>query len=510
MTEPSYADAGQRYRLDALVATGGMGEVWRGFDTSLDRVVAVKILKPQWSDDLTYRRRFTYEARHAAALRHPDIAAIYDVGETPEARPFLVMEFIDGRPLSQFLGRPLDPAVVAGLLASAADALGAAHAAGIIHRDVKPANLMVTTDRRVKVTDFGIARATDGVALTTAGEVLGTPSYLSPEQARGDRATPASDVYSLGVVAYEALAGVRPFVRGTAVATAVAHVQDAPPPLPDRVPPALTAVVERAMAKDPAQRFADGAALARAFRQAAGSPDIRTQRPPLTALKDSGLKDSGLKDSGQADFRQADSPTQVLGEVAETRVLGSVDQQPTHHPASPDQPARSTPTLTPPRRSSWVAPVLGVLVVVALIAGGVLWLTRDRGTLPSEPITTPSTSTTGAPTTSSAAAAVDIDEDLYLGRPVTEVAAELAALGLKVEVREITQTTGQDENPGQVRSINPNGSLTVGDNVTVEYWGARPTPSATPTPTLTPSPTASPTEPPATIAPATPQESATP
>ena len=181
-------DGSGRYVLEGRIATGGMGEVWSGRDTVLGRAVAIKVLKTEYADDPLFRQRFETEARHAAALHHPGSAAVFDFGEQAPAdgssapRPYLVMELVEGQPLSALLrpGSPLDPPVAADLLAQAADALGAAHAAGIVHRDVKPANLLVTPDRRVKVTDFGIARATEGMALTATGQVMCTPSYISP------------------------------------------------------------------------------------------------------------------------------------------------------------------------------------------------------------------------------------------------------------------------------------------------------------------------------------------
>jgi serine/threonine-protein kinase len=178
----------------------------------------------------------------------------------------------------------MEPAAAADLVAGAGDALGAAHAQGIVHRDVKPANLLVTDDRRVKITDFGIARAADAVALTRTGEVLGTPQYLSPEQAEGKSATPASDVYSLGAVAFECLAGRRPFVAETAVATALAHLRDPVPDLPETVPPALAAVVHRALAKDPAERHADGSTFAAAVRDASARPMPSPVDPATTRV----------------------------------------------------------------------------------------------------------------------------------------------------------------------------------------------------------------------------------
>ncbi|MBB6627906.1 protein kinase [Nocardioides sp. KIGAM211] len=269
-----FADDARRYRLDSRIATGGMGEVWRGTDTVLGREVAVKLLKPEYADEPSFRSRFETEARHAASLHHPNVAGVFDFGESTATdgsdapKPYLVMELVDGQPLSVLLrsGEPLDPVAVRELLAQAADAIGAAHAAGIVHRDVKPANLMVTPDRQVKITDFGIARAAEGLGLTETGQVMGTPQYLSPEQARGQAATPASDVYSLGVVAYECLVGQRPFQAETAIATALAHLNDPIPALPASVPADLAAVVRHALEKNPADRFPDAAAFGAALR----------------------------------------------------------------------------------------------------------------------------------------------------------------------------------------------------------------------------------------------------
>ncbi|THI97578.1 serine/threonine protein kinase, partial [Nocardioides sp.] len=270
-----YADPAGRYRLDSVIATGGMGVVWRATDTRLNRTVAVKVLKAEYADDPTFRSRFEGEARSAAALHHPAIAGVYDYGageERESLSPYLVMELVDGQPLSALLaearasGRTLDTAVVQDLMAQAGEALGVAHRAGIVHRDVKPANLLVTADRRLKITDFGIARAADSVALTRTGSVMGTPQYLSPEQARGNPSTPASDVYSLGVVAFECLTGRRPFEKETPVATALAHLQDPVPTLPPSVPADLAAVVTRALSKEPTERYDDGAAFASALR----------------------------------------------------------------------------------------------------------------------------------------------------------------------------------------------------------------------------------------------------
>ncbi len=282
-TPETYADGAGRYRLEQRLATGGMGEVWRATDTSLGREVAVKLLKQEYADDPSFRARFETEAQHAGALHHPNIATVYDYGAGADGRPYLVMELVDGQPLSALIrpDTPMDPTAVRDLLAQAADGLAAAHAAGIVHRDVKPANLLVTPDRHVKITDFGIARAAEGMGLTQTGEVMGTPQYLSPEQAQGQTATPASDVYSLGVVAFECLAGRRPYVADTAVATALMHLREPVPALPDDVPADLAAVVRRAMAKLPQDRYADGAALAAALRDPATAATQVAAVPPV-------------------------------------------------------------------------------------------------------------------------------------------------------------------------------------------------------------------------------------
>ncbi|WP_380164289.1 serine/threonine-protein kinase [Jannaschia sp. R86511] len=279
-----------RYRLLDQVAVGAMGEVWRAHDDRLDRDVAVKVLRPELADDDGFLDRFRTEARHAASVRHPHVAAVHDYGEDPAVRTggsataYLVMDLLQGTPLNALLAGsgPLPAARVAALLAQVADALAAAHRIGLVHRDVKPANLVVSgpQDERggddVTVTDFGIARAADAVPVTRTGLVMGTAEYLSPEQARGERATTASDVYSLGVVAYELLTGEPPFTADAPADVARAHVHDPVPPLPDSVPAAMRATVVRCLAKNPAAR-PDVVALATRLRAVAdGTADDGT------------------------------------------------------------------------------------------------------------------------------------------------------------------------------------------------------------------------------------------
>jgi len=258
-----------RYRLDGRIAAGGMGEVWRGHDQTLGRPVAVKLLRPEYASDESFLVRFRGEARHAARLSHPGVASVYDYGEVATAddypTAYLVMELVEGEPLSAMLHREkrLSPERMLDILGQAADALQAAHALGVVHRDVKPGNLLLRPDGAVKVTDFGIARAVDAAPLTATGIMMGTAYYVSPEQASGRPVTPASDVYSLGVVAYECLAGRRPFDDRNPIVVVMAHQQDTPPPLPADVPYQVRALVESAMAKDPNRRPSSAGAFAR-------------------------------------------------------------------------------------------------------------------------------------------------------------------------------------------------------------------------------------------------------
>jgi len=257
---------GTRYTLTERIAIGGMGEVWAATDAVLDRTVAVKMLNPALSQESDFVERFRAEARHTAALQHPNIATVFDYGED-DGTAYLVMELVPGQPLSQIIAEraPLSPQETVAILIQAATALGAAHRGGVVHRDVKPANVMVTPDGTAKLTDFGISRAVDSVPLTQTGQVLGTAQYLSPEQALGQSATAASDIYALGVVGYEMLTGQRPFDTGSLVSTALAHVNKPPPPLPETVPQGLADVISAAMAKAPADRPASAAEMAHAL-----------------------------------------------------------------------------------------------------------------------------------------------------------------------------------------------------------------------------------------------------
>ncbi|MFC4376536.1 protein kinase [Nocardia halotolerans] len=257
-----------RYRLQRLIATGGMGQVWEAMDTRLDRRVAVKVLKTEFSADPTFRQRFRVEARTTAQLNAPGIAGIYDYGETTDPSggetAYLVMELVQGEPLNAVLNRMGRLSVLQALdmLEQTGRALEVAHAAGVVHRDVKPGNILVTPTGQVKITDFGIAKAVDASPVTKTGMVMGTAQYIAPEQAVGEDATAASDVYSLGIVGYEALAGVRPFTGEGAITVAMKHVRDAPPPLPEDLPTNVHDLIAITMAKDPTQRYSSGGEFA--------------------------------------------------------------------------------------------------------------------------------------------------------------------------------------------------------------------------------------------------------
>src|SRR3954447_21801833 len=256
---------GGRYQLSSRIAIGGMGEVWEATDLVIGRTVAIKILKDEYLGDPGFLERFRAEARHAALVNHEGIANVFDYGEE-DGSAYLVMELVPGEALSTILERervlPTDK--VLDIVAQTASALQAAHMAGLVHRDIKPGNLLITPEGRVKITDFGIARIADQVPLTATGQVMGTVQYLSPEQASGHPASPATDTYSLGIVAYESLAGKRPFTGESQVAIAMAQINEQPPPLPPTVAAPVQNLVLAMIAKKPEDRPASTAAVARA------------------------------------------------------------------------------------------------------------------------------------------------------------------------------------------------------------------------------------------------------
>jgi serine/threonine protein kinase len=266
----------RRYRLDERIATGGMGDVWLATDTVLDRRVAVKVLLPALLADPDFITRFRAEARMMAALRHPGVVQVYDFGQDEldggGRADYLVMEYVEGEPLSQRIAKRgrLDAAETMSVIAQAAQALHAAHKAGIVHRDVKPGNLLVQPDGTVVLVDFGVARSAAVTSITNTNAVPGTALYMAPEQATGRPVSAATDIYALGAVAYHCVAGRAPFTGNSPLEVAVKHLHEQLPPLPEDVPEPVAAVIVRALAKDPADRYSDAEALARAAR--ASSP----------------------------------------------------------------------------------------------------------------------------------------------------------------------------------------------------------------------------------------------
>ncbi|MEN5072966.1 serine/threonine-protein kinase, partial [Isoptericola cucumis] len=254
---------GERYLLTRRIAVGGMGEVWVADDMYLGREIAVKVLREEYTGNEDFLRRLRTEARNSAALSHPNIAQMYDYGEQDGAG-FLVMELVLGEPLADLLEREpvVTPRKLLPILSATSRGLHHAHLAKVVHRDVKPGNILLEHGGSVKITDFGVSLAANQAPMTATGMVMGTAQYLSPEQAVGQAATPASDLYALGVVAYEATAGKRPFTGSTPVDIAVAHVNATVPPLPSHVHPGLASVIERMLEKDPGKRPASAAALA--------------------------------------------------------------------------------------------------------------------------------------------------------------------------------------------------------------------------------------------------------
>ncbi len=482
MVEPGRRMLGDRYELLQLIAAGGMGQVWRATDLLLHRPVAVKVLRSEYTGDPTFLARFRAEAQHAAALGHPNIAAVYDYGETEapdtgEHLAYLVMELVEGRPLSTLLqqeGR-LDTAATLSVLGQTAAALAEAHRAGLVHRDVKPGNILVRPDGSVKITDFGIAWSAGSVPLTRTGQVIGTPQYISPEQAEGHLATPASDVYALGLVGYECLTGHPAFDGDNAVTIALKQVRDDPEPLPDDLPGDVRKLIRRALAKDPAARMPDGAAFVAAVE------DVRAGRP--------------------------------LPEPPPTRSMAAVPGLP---PVAGPAAGPAVRAVGPPARrhrglAAVLVPVVTLLLGAGAAAGVFVAVSSDEGD--------------GGPTVVAAQtedARIALAAEDYVGRQVDEAALALSALGLLVQREE---EVTDDAAPGLVTAVDPVGAqLRPGDVVRVRYAVApepaprqqrsspatrvsedtpdRQRPVAQPTPTEPePTPTATPEELPASAAP---------
>ena len=544
---------GGRYRLVELLGQGGMATIYRARDAQLDRDVAVKLLRPEFGRDPDFLARFRDEAKAAASLSHPNIVAVFDFGEE-QSDPYIVMELIDGQDLSSILREngALPPRQAARVSAEVAKALQAAHVRGIVHRDVKPSNILVGRDGRVKVADFGIARALDDSQLTLPGVTMGSVHYFSPEQAKGESATQASDIYSLGIVLYESLTGQRPFSGDGAAAVALARLTTTPPrpsAIRPGVPAALDQVVQRAMALDPAARYASAASMASALEGWLADPAA-----PGTAAV------AGAAAAGAA-----------VGTIGAAATVASAQARPNPVPYPPDAYARSTPPAapvttsgTPPPPPSadgegeddgggsspwgWVAGLLGIGILAIV---GFLVFRMLTGGGGEEPSASPSESASGAMvevprfvdmTITDAQAAADeaglvlritgeersdiepgivLAQDPAEGGSVaggSEVAITVSIAQGLVPVPDIrnlprnqalqlivadgltvgTETSGFSPTvpAGSVISQSPSPGIAVAPETPVDYVlsdGPEPTPSPTPTPAPTPTPTPAPT-----------------
>ncbi|HWI32616.1 MAG TPA: serine/threonine-protein kinase [Microbacterium sp.] len=439
---------GGRYELISRIAIGGMGEVWEATDHVIGRTVAIKILKDEYMGDPGFLERFRAEARHAALVNHEGIASVFDYGEE-NGSAFLVMELVPGEALSTIIERDgsLGADKTLDIVAQTSAALQAAHAAGLVHRDIKPGNLLITPDGRVKITDFGIARIADQVPLTATGQVMGTVQYLSPEQASGHPASPATDTYSLGIVAYECLAGKRPFTGESQVAIAMAQINEQPPPLPPTVAVPVQNLVMAMIAKKPDDRPASSAAVARAA-SALRRGDVAAAAAAVPAIA------TGARSGG-------DDVTQLLGASGEdtTRLL----------PAAP-VPSDEEPT-EKRKRSPWTWPLIALIVLLLLVLGGTLWAVLANQTPSADPT---NSSTSKPPSPSSATPTpsetrVDVDS-LGLLNQTCDAASEILVSNDLVARCAPGNAAPSDDQVGLVYDFQPKGRLEEGTTVDLTVY----------------------------------------
>lgn len=423
---------GGRYRLISRIAVGGMGEVWKAHDPIILRDVAIKILKPEYMGDPGFLERFRTEAKHAARVNHEGIANVYDYGED-SGSAFLVMELVPGDSLAKILEQRkfLPEMEVLDIVAQTARALYAAHQEGLVHRDVKPGNLLITPEGQVKITDFGIARVADQVSLTATGQVMGTVQYLAPEQATGKPATPSTDIYSLGIVAYESLSGKRPFTGENQMNIAMSQIKDVPPPLPEELDPAVQELIMACLAKKAVMR-------------------------PATALElaQRAEKISGKSPRGQYNTRMIETVNQL---PQTTTFIETVE-------ASAVKPAAVWP---------WIS----VVVILVLTAVGVIiaMISHPAPTATPTPTETPTVTETPTPTetpteTPTAPTSTTVFSSDVIGQNVDTVESLLQEKGLLVtRVNGDALPTG-DPRINTVYEASPLGSMDVGTAVTLTYY----------------------------------------
>ena len=430
-----------RYRLDELIGSGGSGQVWRAVDLVLERQVAIKLLRAEAAGDPEARARFRAEARNASRLSHPGVAQVHDYGEgsSPDV-PFLVMELVDGPSLGAVLAAgPLDSAQTMDVIAQVAAGLHAAHVAGIVHRDVKPANLLIGRDGQVKITDFGIASVYRDSSLTATGTLVGTAAYLAPERVGGGSARPASDLYSLGVVGYECLTGTPPF-HGPVLEVADAHLRRPFPPLPAGTPKEVRTLIADLTARDPGNRPRSAREVSqRAARmRAAGETTLLIALSPVPPR---------------------DGPSAALP-LTRTDVT-DLTVSPSDQLAAGQRPVA--------RRRLGLGRRLGVSLALAaaLIAVGLGgWRAGLTGAARqhSVPVSSGPLKPHSAPT-------ILVNSASLIGRPASLVLAELRRLDLRPRL--LWAPTSAQE-PGTVLSVQPGGAVHPGTIVTVT--AARPVP----------------------------------
>jgi serine/threonine protein kinase len=454
---------GSRYELVSRIAIGGMGEVWKANDSVIGRTVAIKILKDEYMGDSGFRERFRAEARHAALVNHEGIANVFDYGEE-EGSAYLVMELVPGEALSSILEREkiLPATRVLSIVSQTASALHAAHQAGLVHRDIKPGNLLITPDGSVKITDFGIARLADQVPLTATGQVMGTVQYLAPEQAGGKPASPATDVYSLGIVAYEALAGKRPFRGESQVAIAMAQIKETPPELPSSIPSAVRALVMSCMAKKPEGRPASAHDLAQAALAIARGDDAAG----LDLIPEQG----NSKDSN--DKKKAPAVSSDTSSVDQPRKLG---------------------------RNFWLFSGIGAFVAIALIATSLTVLLQSPPSdvvedpvipvLPEIPdVVTPSgpeEETVAEEEPDAEITTVDIAASEIVGKTQSQVQEVLSLKGLRLDAITGNIAPTQDLVATAYR-VNPQGTVASNTLIAVYFYAAIPQPPKPRTMVVTP------------------------
>lgn len=550
---------GGRFQLTTRIAIGGMGEVWKAKDLVLGRIVAIKVLKEEYTGDPGFLQRFRAEARHTALLNHVGIANVFDYGEE-EGSAYLVMELVPGQPLSAIIEHEqvLSPDRTLSIIAQTARALSVAHAQGLVHRDVKPGNLLITPEGRVKVTDFGIARLADQVPLTQTGQVMGTAQYLAPEQATGQTATGSSDIYSLGVIGYECLSGHRPFSGESQIAIALAQVNDAPPPLPESLPTPVRALLMSMLAKDPKNRPANAIKLAEAA-EAIRNGDVSAARAavpgmllfdadtgPITAPVDTATAPTGVIGSQRDSSPTPTSALPVFGAGAAGAAAGMAAGAGAAGPTDADEPqgtlARANalaaerkwvpeestyddePVDEPRRkgRSPWTWPLIALVLLLLFALAGFLVnqlgvfspsgnpsssapATSAPATSATPTRTTPSatptqTPTTPEPTTAPVPETVNVIPEAYLGKDYRTVQSELSALNLDVTVQPQVDANSA---PNSVIALSRSGRVEVGSPVTITFavppspapTTPAPAPTPTPAPTTTSSAAAAPTAP---------------